>query len=278
MRKASMRDLIQRFQRGEPLGIPIWDCHAHMGRWVFPVFRDGSAEAMIPVMDRFGVTDMVITHHACMGPFPTEGNRLAKEAADRFPGRIYAWCGYSPHYKDEGADLLERVFADPCFVGIKLHPGTHDTNIDDPRYRPAFEFANAHSLPILIHSWVGGGCRPELVAKAATDFPSAQVIIGHHGGGYDGFKETVEWMARQRNLYCDTVASELAYKMVDRLAEAVGAGRVLFGSDIPFIDLGGQLGKILYSRISDADKADILGGNFLSILRKRKDLPAVKLP
>ena len=117
-----MGDLMHRFCRGEPLETLVFDCHAHMGRWIFPIFQDGSPQAMVAEMDRFGVTAVAAAHHAGMGPFPSEGNRLAEQAAEQWPGRIYFWCGYSPHYPDEGPGELQRAFANPRCVGIKLHP------------------------------------------------------------------------------------------------------------------------------------------------------------
>ncbi len=271
-------DLLSRFQRREPLGVFVFDAHGHMGRWGFPVFGDGSADAMVEEMDRLGVGALALSHHAVMGPSPTDGNRLAEEAIARHPNRFYLYCGFSPHYADEGPILLERAFQDPRYVGIKLHPATHKTDIDDARYRPAFEFANRHALPVLIHSWVNTGCRPELIGHVAAEFPDATVILGHHGGGWAGIAETAETCRFHRNIVCDTCTSELTYKVVDRLVESVGVERVLFGSDIPFLAQAPQLGKVIYSRISDEDKTRVLGGNFVSILEKRRGLPPIPLP
>lgn len=246
-----------------------------MGRWLFPVFADGSAEAMVAEMDRVGVNAVALAHHACMGPSPNEGNRLAEQAVAPYPGRFFLYCGYSPHYFDEGPGLLERTFEDPHYVGIKLHPATHETAIDDAAYRPAFQFAHDHALPMLIHSWVGGGCRPELIGKVAADFPDATIILGHHGGAWAGVAESVEACEQHPNLVCDTCTSELTYKVVDRLVESIGVERVLFGSDLPFLAQGAQVGKVVYSRISDADKIKVLGGNFLAILGRRRNLPPI---
>ena len=44
-----------------------------------------------------------------MGPSPVEGNRLAERAIEPFSGRLYLYCGYSPHYFDEGPGELERA-------------------------------------------------------------------------------------------------------------------------------------------------------------------------
>lgn len=272
-----MSELMQRFRNDEALGATVFDAHAHMGRWAFPVLGDGSAEAMVATMDRLGVHAIALAHHACMGPSPHEGNLLAERAIEPYPGRFYLYCGFSPHYHDEGPVELQRAFEDPRYVGIKLHPSTHQLDIDDPRWLPAFEFADRHALPVLIHSWVSSGCRPELVGQVAANYPDATVILGHHGGGWAGVSETLETCRKCPNLVCDTCTSELTYKVVDRLVEGLGAKRVLFGSDVPFLAQDSQLGKVIYSRVDDEAKRHILGGNFLSILKRRRGLPALEL-
>jgi hypothetical protein len=54
------------------------------------------------------------------------------------------------------------------------------------------------------------------------------------------------------------------------LTEKVGADKILFGSDMPFVNANAQIGKILYARISDEDKRKILGLNMANILRNWK--------
>ncbi len=268
---------MRRFRHGEALGTTVFDAHAHMGRWAFPVFGDGSAETMVAAMDRLGVHAVALAHHACMGPSPHQGNRLAEREIEPYPGRFFLYCGFSPHYHDEGPVELQRAFADPRYIGIKLHPATHGLDIDDPHWLPAFEFADQHALPVLIHSWVNSGCRPELVGQVASDYPDARIILGHHGGGWAGVSETVETCRKHANLVCDTCTSELTYKVVDRLVHAIGADRVVFGSDVPFLAQDAQLGKVIYSRVEDEEKRKILAGNFLAILGRRRGLPALDL-
>jgi len=45
------------------------------------------------------------------------------------------------------------------------------------------------------------------------------------------------------------------------MVNAIGADRVLFGTDIPWYDPGYGIGSVLFSRISDADKYKILYEN-----------------
>jgi predicted TIM-barrel fold metal-dependent hydrolase len=41
----------------------------------------------------------------------------------------------------------------------------------------------------------------------------------------------------------------------------VGSGRVLFGTDNPFIDPRPQIGRVALARIPDEDKLNIFGAN-----------------
>ena len=58
---------------------------------------------------------------------------------------------------------------------------------------------------------------------------------------------------------------------IERLVKEAGSDKLLFGSDIPYLDAGFQIGSIIYSQIKDEDKRKILGTNMLNIIRE-KDL------
>ena len=53
----------------------------------------------------------------------------------------------------------------------------------------------------------------------------------------------------------------LSYGFTERLVAAVGADRIIFGSDLTWMPIGWGLGPVLFARIPLADKRLILGGN-----------------
>jgi len=53
--------------------------------------------------------------------------------------------------------------------------------------------------------------------------------------------------------------------------EAVGAERILYGTDFPFIDPFYEFGKVCYTRINEEAKKRILGLNMAEIIRKTVD-------
>jgi len=49
--------------------------------------------------------------------------------------------------------------------------------------------------------------------------------------------------------------------MIETMVRAVGAARVVWGSDEPLFSMAHQLGKLLFADIPDADKRTILHDN-----------------
>ena len=56
--------------------------------------------------------------------------------------------------------------------------------------------------------------------------------------------------------------------MLERFVKEVGADKVLFGSDIPFLEPAAEIAKIVYARISESDKKKILGLNMKRLLEE----------
>ena len=50
------------------------------------------------------------------------------------------------------------------------------------------------------------------------------------------------------NIFLDTTGSLYHFGVLKQLVDAVGAGRILLGTDIPFLEPAFQLGKIIYEK------------------------------
>jgi predicted TIM-barrel fold metal-dependent hydrolase len=71
----------------------------------------------------------------------------------------------------------------------------------------------------------------------------------------------------------DNLWAQLNYTLatngvIEYLVEQVGADRVLFGTDAPMRDPRPQVGGLVFTRLSEADKRKIFGGNFAWMLRQ----------
>jgi hypothetical protein len=148
--------------------------------------------------------------------------------------------------------------------GIKLHPELHDDYpLDGPGYGPVWEFANARGIPVLVHSYFAGDPL-QVFAEIAEKYQAAQLLLGHSGLDL-GVPKVIELVRRVPNVFLDLTGPATWDGLVEFLTTAVGADRIVFGSDIPFVNAALQLGGCAFARISDEARRLILGENAASL-------------
>jgi len=248
-------------------GETVIDCHGHLGPWFAFHVPMGSARGMIVTMDRLGIGRVIVSAHAAIGPDYALGNELADQATVYYPGRLFAYVGVNPNYPSEEMRAeLEKHLSKPGFVGIKMHPDVHRYRANGEGYRVAWEAAHERGLPILSHTWHGSSfSAPGMFRDLARDYSGAKIILGHSGGSTEGHAESAKVAGECANVYLDICGSQHFYGSLERVVANVGAERILFGTDLPFLDPRGQLGRVLFSTISDDDKRLILGLNSLRV-------------
>ena len=95
--------------------------------------------------------------------------------------------------------------------------------------------------------------------------PNVAFIIGHSASGWPMIDESCTEAKRRENVHLDLTGSILVYMAIETMVNRVGADRILFGTDIPFIDAAPGLGRVLMARLSDDEKRKILGLNAKAI-------------
>ena len=75
-------------------------------------------------------------------------------------------------------------------------------------------------------------------------------------------------MAAQKcpNIYIEICSSWRQFGSIEELVEGAGAGRILFGSDMPLMEPRVQMGRVLTARISEQAQRKILGENAARLL------------
>jgi uncharacterized protein len=247
--------------------IPIADCHGHLGVHPdFPAYKPGAAE-MIQVMNLLNIELLAITSTRACYTDCVEGNREVAEALKEYPRRFRGYVTVNPHLEDEAARELERWngFHHPPLV--KLHPYLHHSPVNGKAYRPIWDYANQTAAIVLVHTWDSDpDCSPLLLLDPAREFPRARILIGHCGVTWRGYMQALEVAEQTENTFLDITGSQSHRSILERMAERVGAERILFGSDMPYLEGAVSLGRVLTARISDAAKEAILRKNFLGLL------------
>ncbi len=244
----------------------VIDAHTHMGPYFNFHIPDNDAGSMIEVMDRLGVNMACTSPHVGITPDFRMGNDMATQAVQDHPGRFFGYITVNGNYPDDIPEEIERCY-NMGMRGFKIHPSLHGYPANGENLRPMWEFADEKGLPVLSHTWAGDRtCSPGILGKLAEEYPNVQVILGHSGGTLAGYDEAVEAAKKQENVFLETCGSSVVYGMIERFVREVGADRILFGSDMPFVNANAQIGKILYAKIPDQDKRKILGLNMAGII------------
>jgi predicted TIM-barrel fold metal-dependent hydrolase len=249
----------------------IIDAHCHLG--VSPAFHvpDASVNTMLRVMDRLQIERAIAAPLALLSGLQDFGWREAIRAHRESGGRILLYTVFDP--RAEGSlDFVRRSAEETAVVGIKIHPAIHRCPADDDRYRPVWEFAATAGLPILTHSWCVSDynptqkyAQPDLFAGYVREFPGVTLILGHAGVRYEGHLAAVRLAQAYPNVYVDLAGDVYAQGLIEYLVAQLGARRILYGSDLTWLDPRPALGMILDADISSADKTRILRDNALSV-------------
>ncbi|PZF84244.1 amidohydrolase family protein [Jiangella anatolica] len=245
----------------------IVDAHAHLGRWPSSWLPHPDVGALLAAFDRTGTGHAVISHLAAIfsGDAPG-GNAAALAAAEAHPDRLSVWLVANPN-RPQDAGLLAEQLTSPLVRGFKLHPDTHDCPIDDPGYDWIWRLAADAGAPVLAHGFAGTAhSDPLLFGAVAERYPVLPLIVGHSGATVEGFRRTIDVGTRHPSILAETCGSWMTGRWLRRLVDALGADRVLHGTDACLIDPRYGVGRVLGAGLDPADLALVLGGNARRVL------------
>jgi hypothetical protein len=256
--------------QGSPLdGELVVDCHTHLGPWHNFHIPDNDAAGLLRSMDRLGINLAVCSPHRAIAHDYLGGNDEAVQLSREHPNRFRPYITINPNYPEaEIAAEIERRQADGSLFAFKLHPSEMRYHADGPALRAVWEAANEAGIPILSHSWANDEyASPRRLGELADRYRSAKVIIAHAASSWEMIGQASEVAAARDNVFLDLTGSAMLPGAVEAMADAVGPGRILFGTDIPFLDPRPGLGRLALARISDDAKRLIFGLNAQRVFR-----------
>ena len=104
------------------------------------------------------------------------------------------------------------------------------------------------------------------LAELAHRYPEAMLICAHICGGGD-WEWTIKALRGAPSVLLDTSGSVTDEGVVEMAARLLGVDRLVFGCDM---SMTAGIGKIRGAYLSAQDKQNILGGNMMRLLARRK--------
>jgi uncharacterized protein len=238
-----------------PSGAKVFDAHAHIGTDVDgrTMTADGMRERMLAA----GVGRSIVfplndpnARDDYSGP-----NDVVWAAYEDYPDFFVPFFRLNPHldYEREFERCVERGF-----MGLKLHPVSQEFELDDERAVRLFGMAAEASLPVLIHSGFAMQRVVEPLMPTIEANPELRLILGH--SAMTEVLEAARAFENHPNILFET--SVVSAKDLYVLFSFLDAGRVCYGSDIPY----GDIPSTLHATLAAAEAAGVSEEQFSGLL------------
>jgi uncharacterized protein len=261
-----VRDNLDQIFQLEP-----WFAACHAGGQ-----RASSAESLVAAMDEHDVDRAVCFSWPFADPsLCAEANDYVAAACRRFPNRLIGFGVIQP--ADPGAAGEVTRCAHLGLRGIgELNSDAQGWALLGDGIDAAVRESVAAGLPWTVHcsepvghDYPGkGSVTPDRVLQFAQRHGDLTLICAHLGGGLPLYAHIREVREACERLHFDTAAQPFVYdaSVYRALLDAVGAERILLGSDHPLIDVPRYLRELEDAGLDDRERALVTGANAASLL------------
>lgn len=238
---------------------------------------------------------------------PAQGTELARLVNDRLveairarPERLAGLATVAPQDPEAAAQEIERAVSGLGLNGVLINSHTNSEHLDDPKYWPILEAAQALDTPIYLHPrnppvqmheafadyTMGGalwGFAMEtsqhvvrlLMSGVFDEFPDLTIVLGHMGEGLPFWLDRLDQVSSRpgmpelrrrpseyfRDNFVITTSAMFWDPVLEFCIAAVGADRILFGIDSPFAPAARGTEWLDAAPISDTDRRRIYQEN-----------------
>jgi predicted TIM-barrel fold metal-dependent hydrolase len=262
--------------------IPAIDVHCHFR--VMPEQPSVCLDAadVQKELERFNIELAIVSSTAAYKDDMNIGNQEMLRNVDAFD-RMLGSVAVNPDHLEDSVKWLDIAVKDRRIIHVTVNPCTQYERYSSPRWMRLFAQIAVRELPVFYntggqdeyrrsasatvqgHLFKVRGASPEEVEMFRHIdqlFPELPIILGH-GHGLEGLE-----LARTcRNIYLDLCSTYPEQNVYRRAVDAVGADRVVFGSDLELISPAFVLGSIWEADLSEEEQRQILRGNACRILK-----------
>lgn len=263
----STRDVIRAEIEVLGNGISPFDAHAHTGTDV-----DGTARTFEEHLREVEALEgRSVIFPLCVRDGYAKENQRVVEECRRHPDRLVPFARLDPR-SSNAVDAADAIASGAR--GFKLHPRAEAFRLDHPGVDAILSVASEAQVPTLIHAGLGVGSYGETIIDLAECHRRCPIILAHAA------VSDLSWLWRELsshpNLFIDTSwwnAADLV-----SLYSLAPPGRILFGSDAPYMDLEAVLAINLrcarFAGLSDEAIELVAGGQLDRLLTGARPLDA----
>lgn len=232
----------------------FFDCNCMIGKWHEKHLIFDTAEGLLRQMERFRISEALVCHTHSWQSDPVEGNITLAACIADYP-RLRPVLVLTPLLDQEfgGTAALARLVREHRFAAIRLFPKDQHFTLLPFNVGKIFDFAQQMGLPVMVDSEQLDGQYGALYDLLRL-FPKVPVIlINPH---YRTFRVLYDLFAQCPNLYGDMTTFK-GFDAVEHFVSQFGSERLLFATNMPFVEGSLNVGRLLYSDISDMDRENL---------------------
>jgi predicted TIM-barrel fold metal-dependent hydrolase len=188
------------------------------------------------------------------------------------PG-LFPWlgCTVEPQHYDGAVAQLEGILSQGRFGVVSWHNRYQGLSVDAPVMFRLVEVAAAHGCAVFVHA-TGNLDLEEAwrVARLVRRFPGTQFVVLDAMMNVSSMSVLGDLMKEADNVWLDTAGASSFIHLVRHLADTIGTGRLLFGSDYYGEGRGGTASlmrqQLHLCRFSDDELHQIFQANLVRVL------------
>jgi predicted TIM-barrel fold metal-dependent hydrolase len=179
-----------------------------------------------------------------------------------YPDKFFGWIFINPKTMNS-MEEVERWAGKQDWIGVKTHPFWHSYPVD--MLDDVAGYCEETNMPILMH--LGGDRESGDYRYLPERHPGLRIIYAHAAVPY--FGKVWDYAKEKDNIFVDL--SSLVYTdqgVLSNVIGILGAEKCLYGTDGPYAGANQKrmLDRILQLSLSDNEREQILGRNFLELI------------
>ncbi len=250
------------------------DAHAHVGDSLFGVRQ--SVEDLLASMTEHDITQAALVPLKPPGyHLEAENDRIAA-AVQAYPNRFAGFARVDPWQGEAALRELHRALDDLGLIGLYLHPFEEQFAANDEIVFPLVEELRDRGLPLLLAGGYPVFSHPSQIGDLARQFPNVTIIATHGGQiNISGLllADATRMLRANPNVIMET-SGIYREDFIEDTVNELGAERVVFGSNAPYMDQGFEAARIRLAHLDEATKDAIGGQNIRSLCRLPTPSPA----
>jgi uncharacterized protein len=147
---------------------------------------------------------------------------------------------------------------------LKIMPAIYNTPPCGPDARKLMAVARELGIAVNIHSG-GNNSSPLEIGACARRYPEVTIIMDHMGYRNEAFHALLA-AEDNPNIYLGTTIAAVEPGHIRRAIEAVGAERVIFGSNLPIVYADLAMEAVRREKLGQEAEDLIFGGNLARLL------------